>query len=75
MEHQWKELLESAGFEVRGVWNISLGKESVIEAVPGKEAAWNSRRDGHARQGMEACYMENRVLRMSSSPYAGILRR
>lgn len=33
-ERQWKELLQSAGFVIRGIWNFSPGMESVIEAAP-----------------------------------------
>ncbi|CAG8937812.1 unnamed protein product [Penicillium salamii] len=31
---QWKQLLESVGLEITGIWSQSPGMESVIEAVP-----------------------------------------
>jgi hypothetical protein len=33
-KHQWTELLQAAGLEIRGIWGGSPGMESVIEAVP-----------------------------------------
>jgi hypothetical protein len=33
-ERQWRNLLDSVGLEITGIWNQSAGMESVIEAVP-----------------------------------------
>lgn len=33
-ERQWKDLLQSVGLQITGIWNQSPGMESVIEAVP-----------------------------------------
>ena len=52
-EHQWKELLNSAGFEIQGIWNISPGMESVIEAVPSKNA-WKIRKQLHITRARQA---------------------
>lgn len=35
-ERQWRDLLDSVGLEISGIWNQSSGMESVIEAVPKK---------------------------------------
>ena len=72
-EHQWRELLGSAGFEIRGIWDISPGVESVIEAVPGK-GAWKLKRDAPVRRETGPGYTEDRVSHWSS-PYAGLFRR
>jgi hypothetical protein len=33
-ERQWRDLLDSVGLEISGIWNQSPGMESVIEAIP-----------------------------------------
>jgi hypothetical protein len=33
-ERQWRDLLESMGLQITGIWTQSRGMESVIEAVP-----------------------------------------
>lgn len=37
-ERQWRELLDSVGLEIAGIWSQSSGMESIIEAVPKKDA-------------------------------------
>lgn len=37
-ERQWRNLLDSVGLEITGIWSQSSGMESVIEAVPRKSA-------------------------------------
>lgn len=36
-ERQWRDLLDSVGLEITGIWNQDSGMESVIEAIPKKE--------------------------------------
>lgn len=35
-ERQWRNLLDSVGLEITGIWNQASGMESVIEAMPKK---------------------------------------
>lgn len=33
-ESQWRELLDSAGLEITGIWSTGPGMEAIIEAIP-----------------------------------------